>query len=327
MSQPSTSSVMSRIESILTQQREVCAPLAIHFSCFSSIFFLGDLNRVHSYPPYPDFFLQRGRVAVVEICDDFIFANDSVVRIDALKRISRTLGCGIASQQTSSVVSRFLVRPRTTRLTKRPQFPERRSWCVPFRGERGSNFQMSIFKPHFRLSLELKEGRRPRCDIIRPQHQFLNKYLSRKRRFRNKMRFLLVLCLLLMCVCWCRGTSCSVLHLSDFHMDPFYGTSSGLSCTQRSDSPFGQYGCDSPYTLVFERRATRIAIPPSDRKRMPCGSIHRGDWVRHQVGAMPNVDSSMISIWTNLTGLIHDVLGTTHHLAGAIIHPNGRYRK
>jgi sphingomyelin phosphodiesterase acid-like 3 len=109
----------------------------------------------------------------------------------------------------------------------------------------------------------------------------------------------------------------TVLHFSDFHYDPFFGTALGFGpCngTRGGVTPYGVPGCDASLHLV--ETALRDGAAQTAALPQPPLLLYTGDWLRHEMASLPNA-----------TGVAHDIIATLIPLiknaAGArvIAHP------
>uniref|UniRef100_A0A061QYR5 Calcineurin-like phosphoesterase domain-containing protein n=1 Tax=Tetraselmis sp. GSL018 TaxID=582737 RepID=A0A061QYR5_9CHLO len=91
------------------------------------------------------------------------------------------------------------------------------------------------------------------------------------------------------------GNSRRFLWLSDFHLDPFYGTElanvhlEGANCRRKDAPKFGAYGCGSPLALVESvvGEASRIATVDF--------ILYSGDYQRHDVAAATDKPWQLLS--------------------------------
>lgn len=97
------------------------------------------------------------------------------------------------------------------------------------------------------------------------------------------------------------SSSLSIIHLSDLHADPYFGTSQafGASCKETSTPPGGLPGCDSSYALVQSTLADVAAVVQSEvRSGREALFVYTGDFLRHDMKRLP--DNSRMSVATDV---------------------------
>lgn len=103
----------------------------------------------------------------------------------------------------------------------------------------------------------------------------------------------------------------SIVHMSDFHMDPFYGTENAYgTCTNSSVPALGISGCDASETLVASAIAdlakTVAALEAAGKDVLV---IYTGDYLRHQ---MKDTPGDPIANAQRIYGTIMDLFKKAH---------------
>ena len=93
------------------------------------------------------------------------------------------------------------------------------------------------------------------------------------------------------------------LVITDIHYDPFYGTARasddrGAHCASPTASPFGQFGCDSPWALVESMLVAAHAEEPN-----PDAVLMLGDFTRHNMKQLDDPTAVIQEIWQNVSAL------------------------
>lgn len=103
-------------------------------------------------------------------------------------------------------------------------------------------------------------------------------------------------------------TGLKIVHFSDIHLDPFYGTPEAVgSCTTNASSQYGTLGCDSPPFLVSS--ALKEVAARSKLTNEPHIVVFTGDWVRHGTQNLrPRPMSEMAIIFNEASKIIQDAL-------------------
>jgi hypothetical protein len=115
-----------------------------------------------------------------------------------------------------------------------------------------------------------------------------------------------------------------ILHLSDFHLDPYFGTSlaaMAATCGGASSPWYGLPGCDAPRTLVesaINASAETLAKSTAGLERPPLVYV-TGDWLRHELTAVPDAATTATEIFADIIGLLKAQFGAA--AGNALIHP------
>jgi sphingomyelin phosphodiesterase acid-like 3 len=121
------------------------------------------------------------------------------------------------------------------------------------------------------------------------------------------------------------------LHLSDIHLDPYYGTAKAVhgdhGCSNSSLSPLGTLGCDAPLSLVnLALRRPRDALRKAEvefNSTQRSVVYHTGDWLRHEMPKLPDPFKTAGEIMRTLAKEIADNFLTNSHVHGVtlLMHP------
>ena len=101
-----------------------------------------------------------------------------------------------------------------------------------------------------------------------------------------------------------------VLHFSDFHYDPYFGTSKAIGpCRTAEVSKYGLPGCDSSKTIV--ESSLRDAASLAANLTGPVVLLYTGDWLRHDMASLDDPSRVGKEIMTTLSGLIRKYFPST----------------
>eukprot|EP00049_Salpingoeca_infusionum_P010377 m.176637 g.176637 ORF g.176637 m.176637 type:complete len:536 (-) comp14630_c0_seq1:2138-3745(-) len=102
--------------------------------------------------------------------------------------------------------------------------------------------------------------------------------------------------------------------LSDLHFDPYYGTEQAFAhttlCTSSKASPFGSYGCDSPWALIEATLDKAAAIGEKSNF-----VLVTGDSARHDNDLIPNPFDALEMMMANISHALNERFQASMHLA------------